>query len=165
MKCYPIIFLISVISLTTSYPACAQEIRIDISNIITTILSPPHRMTEITAHADIEKERLRQQADVEKAKIAAEATRNIDRVSPILARWGVNRVACTPGSVFINGLSIDTVCINPINAVTAGYYNYSPEQNPSIRLELKNILPSSPASTPVFGQTIRANGDLLTPGG
>jgi hypothetical protein len=143
------------ISLIMSYPAYAQEVRLDLTSVITTILSPPHRTTEITAHADIEKERLRQQADVEKAKIAAEAARNIDRVSPILARWGVTRVACAPGAVFINGLNIDTVCINPINAIAAGYYNYSPERNLLVRLEVKNV--PSPTRTSIPRQNIRAN--------
>jgi hypothetical protein len=144
-------------SLVISYPAYPQEVRLDLTSVINTILSPPHRTTEITAHADIEKERLRQQADVEKARIAAEAARNIDRVSPILARWGATRVACVPGVVFINGLNADTVCINPINVIAAGYYNYIPERNLLVHLEIKHVPTLS--LTPIPSQTVQA-GDI-----
>ena len=114
--------------LTVGYPAYSQEVRLDLGSAINNIFSPPHRTAEINAKADIEKERLRQQAEVEKAKIAAEVTKNIDRVAPVLAKWGVNRVNCALGLAFINGLSTDTVCINPTGSIAAGYYKYNADR-------------------------------------
>ena len=138
--------LISILSIGT--PAHSQEVKLDLGSVINGLLSPPHRTAEINARADVEKEKLRQQAEVEKAKIAAEATKNTDRVAPVLTQWGVNRVNCAPGVAFINGLSTDTVCINPTGTIQAGYYNYSPDRQLLVRIDGNNTPTSTPAATP-----------------
>jgi hypothetical protein len=147
MKYYAAILLTSIVLLASGSPAHSQEIRIELDKIIGGIFSPPHRTAEINANAEIEKERLRQQAEVEKAKIAAETNKNIDRVAPVLTQWGVNRVNCTPGVAFINGLSSDTVCINPTGTIQAGYYNYSPDRQLLVRIDGNNAPTFTPAST------------------
>ncbi len=145
MKYSAAILLSSICLLAIGSPAYSQEIRLDLGSVISNIVSPPHRQTEINARAEIEKERLRQQAGIEQAKIAAEASKNLDRVSPILTRWGVNQVNCAPGGTFINGLSVDTICINPTAAIPAGYYNYSADRQLLVRVETKAAPTSIPA--------------------
>ena len=148
MKYHSAILLASISILSIGTPAFSQEVKLDLGSVINGILSPPHRTAEINARADVEKEKLRQQAEVEKAKIAAEATKNTDRVAPVLTQWGVNRVNCAPGVAFINGLSTDTVCINPTGKIQAGYYNYSPDRQLLVRIDGSNTPTSTPAATP-----------------
>jgi hypothetical protein len=148
MKYYSATFLALMSILTIGSPAFSQEVKLDLGNVINNIFSPPHRTAEINARADVEKEKLRQQAEVEKAKIAAEATKNTDRVAPVLTQWGVNRVNCAPGVAFINGLSTDTVCINPTSTIQAGYYNYSPDRKLLVQIGGNNTPTSTPTATP-----------------
>jgi hypothetical protein len=75
-----------------SYPG--SGISLDVSSVINGILSPPHRQAEIAANANVEMEKLRQNARIEKAKITAEAGKTVDRVAPILTQWGVNPWSC-----------------------------------------------------------------------
>jgi hypothetical protein len=126
-----------------SYPG--SGISLDVSSVINGILSPPHRQAEITANANVEMEKLRQNARIEKAKITAEAGKTVDRVAPILTQWGVNRVNCAPGVAFINGLSTGTVCLNPTASIPVGYYNYSPDRQQLVRIQTNN--PPTPAAT------------------
>ena len=148
MKYYSATLLALMSILTIGSPAFSQEVKLDLGSVINNIFSPPHRTAEINARAEVEKEKLRQQAEVEKAKIAAEATKNTDRVAPVLTQWGVNRVNCTPGVAFINGLSTDTVCINPTGAIQAGYYSYSPDRQLLVRIGGNDAPTSTPAATP-----------------
>jgi hypothetical protein len=159
MKYYSAILIALISLLPICSPAHAQEIKLDIGNVINNLFSPPHRTAEINARADVEKERLRQQADIEKVKIAAEANKKIDRVAPVLTQWGVNRVNCAPGVAFINGLSADTVCINPTGSIAAGYYNYSPDRQLLVRIETNNAPTPIPASTPISPNTVAKNPD------
>jgi hypothetical protein len=147
MKYYSTTLLVLMSILTIGSPAYSQEVRFDIGSVINGIFSPPHRMAEIKAKADIEQERLRQQADIEQARITAEANKNVDRVSPILTQWGVYRVNCAPGVAFINGLSVDTICINPTGSILAGYYSYSPDRQLLVRVDTHNA--PTPAPTVV----------------
>jgi hypothetical protein len=158
MKYYSAALLALMSLLTIGSPAAySQEVRLDLGSVINNIFSPPHRTAEINAKAEIEKERLRQQAEVEKAKIAAEATKNIDRVAPVLTKWGVNRVNCAPGVAFINGLSTDTVCINPTGSIAAGYYNYSPDRQLLVRVETNNAPTAAPAANVAKVETHNAS--------
>lgn len=118
-----------------------------VSGVITDILSPRHRGAEIDAHARIEMEKIKQQGETDRARIAAEANKNVDRVAPILTQWGVSRVSCTPGGVFINGLSGDTVCVNPTAPIPAGHYNYSPERQALVRINTNQAPAPAPAVT------------------
>ena len=118
-----------------------------VTGVITDILSPRHRGAEIDAHARIEIAKIQEQGNTERAKITAEANKTIDRVAPILTQWGVSRVSCTPGGVFINGLSSDTVCINPTAPIPAGHYNYSPERQALVRINTDRAPAPAPAVT------------------
>jgi hypothetical protein len=135
---------------------------LDMSNVINGILSPPHRQAEITANANIEMEKLRQNARIEKAKITAEAGKTVDRVAPILTQWGVNRANCVPGVAFINGLSTGTVCLNPTASIPAGYYSYSPDRQQLVRIETNNAptvakVGTNIAPTPIPAPTVVKN--------
>jgi hypothetical protein len=135
---------------------------LDMSSVINGILSPPHRKDEITANANVEMEKLRQNAIIEKAKITAEAGKTVDRVAPILTQWGVNRVNCAPGVVFINGLSTGTVCLNPTASIPAGYYNYSSDRQQLVRIETNNTqtvanVGTNIAPTPIPAPTVVKN--------
>jgi hypothetical protein len=143
-----------------SYPG--SGISLDVSSVINGFLSPPHRQAEITANANIEMEKLRQNARIEKAKITAEAGKTVDLVAPILTQWGVNRVNCAPGVAFINGLSTGTVCLNPTASIPAGYYNYSSDRQQLVRIETNNTqtvanVGTNIAPTPIPAPTVVKN--------
>jgi hypothetical protein len=143
-----------------SYPG--SGISLDVSSVINGILSPPHRQAEIAANANVEMEKLRQNARIEKAKITAEAGKTVDRVAPILTQWGVNRANCAPGVVFINGLSTGTVCLNPTASIPAGYYNYSSDRQQLVRIETNNTqtvanVGTNIAPTPIPAPTVVKN--------
>jgi hypothetical protein len=143
-----------------SYPG--SGISLDVSSVINGFLSPPHRQAEIAANANVEMEKLRQNARIEKAKITAEAGKTVDRVAPILTQWGVNRANCAPGVVFINGLSTGTVCINPTASIPAGYYNYSSDRQQLVRIETNNTqtvanVGTNIAPTPIPAPTVVKN--------
>jgi hypothetical protein len=127
------------------------SVNIDLGSVINGAINPPQRIEEEKQKGETERERIRQQAEIEKAKIAAEANKNADKVSPVLAQWGVNRVNCAPGVVFVNGLSTDAVCINPTPAIPAGYYNYNADKKQLVRVDTPAPKPAAPAparSTP-----------------
>jgi hypothetical protein len=154
-------------SQTSDYPSSqgfppTPGISLDISSVINGFLSPPHRQAEIAANANIEMEKLRQNARIEKAKITAEAGKTVDLVAPILTKWGVNRVNCAPGVAFINGLSTGTVCLNPTASIPAGYYNYTPDRQQLVRIETNNTqtvaqVGTNIAPTPVPAPTVLKN--------
>lgn len=125
--------------LTIDAPVSAQEVKIDLLGIVNTIFNPPHRQVEIDAQADIAKEKAFQQAETQKARAAAEAYKNADQITPLLSQWGVHRVTCAPTGVFINGLTSDTVCVNPTNLIPAGYYNYIAERQLLVRIDANNL--------------------------
>ncbi len=145
-------------TVNTSSTSSNFKFSLDMSSVINGIFSPPHRQTEINANAGIEKEKLRLNGEIEKAKIAAEANKNVDRVAPILTKWGVSRVNCAPGTVFINGLSAGTVCINPTVSIPAGYYSYNPDRQLLVRVETHN------PPTPVPASTAAKKTNSVTPG-
>jgi hypothetical protein len=158
MKYYSTTLLVFLSILTIVAPAHSQEVRLDLGSVLNGIFSPPHRAAEIKAKADIEQERLRQQADIEQARITAEASKNVDRVSPILTQWGVYQVNCAPGVAFINGLSVDTICINPTGSILAGYYSYSPDRQLLVRVDTHN----APTPAPTVVQNVNsANATLV----
>jgi hypothetical protein len=145
-------------TVNTSSTSSNFKFSLDMSSVINGIFSPPHRQTEINANAGIEKEKLRLNGEIEKAKIAAEANKNVDRVAPTLTKWGVSRVNCAPGTVFINGLSAGTVCINPTVSIPAGYYSYNPDRQLLVRVETHN------PPTPVPASTAAKKTNSVTPG-
>ena len=152
MKYYSAAFLVLVSFLTISSPAAADEY-INYTSVATdvfkTIWSPPHRVTEITTQGEIEKAKIHEQGETERARITAEATKSVDKIAPTLAEWGVTRASCTHGGVFINGLSSDTVCINPTAAIPAGYYSYTPDRKLLVRMDGNSPPATAPAPAPV----------------
>ena len=64
MKYYSATLLTLMSLLTIGSPAYSQEVKLDLGSVINNIFSPPHRTAEINARADVEKEKLRQQAEV-----------------------------------------------------------------------------------------------------
>jgi hypothetical protein len=102
-------------------------------NIINSLINPPSRSAEINADAEVRKAKIAADAEIAKEKLRIEASKSTDRVTPVLNQWGVARVACAPGLVFINGITTDTVCLQPSAAMTAGYYTYDSTKQQLVR--------------------------------
>jgi hypothetical protein len=117
--------------LSTGLPASAQLTSGDINlinigvGLFNSIINPPHRAAEINAEVELKKAKMAADVDIEREKLRIEAT--ADKVGPVLNKWGVARVGCTPGVVFINGLdpNANTVCVQPNQVITPGYYTYN----------------------------------------
>ena len=129
------LLLAIVATCSTSLPASAQLSSGDVNligigaSILNSLINPPHRETEIKADAEVKKARIVAEAEIEKEKLRIAA----DKVTPLLARWGVSRTSCAPGLVFINGIDTNTVCIQPSQMMTAGYYTYNNEKSQLLR--------------------------------
>ena len=93
-------------------------------SIINSLINPPGRAAEINAETEVKKAKIAADAEVAKEKLRLEASKSTDRITPVLDKWGVVRIACAPGLVFINGITTDTVCIEPNKNMSAGYYTY-----------------------------------------
>jgi hypothetical protein len=103
------------------------------ASIINNLFNPPSRSAEIAADAEIKKAKIAAEAEITKEKMRIEASKSTDRVTPVLNQWGVAQVACTPGLVFINGITTETVCIQPTANISAGYYTYDSGKQQLIR--------------------------------
>ena len=114
-------------TLATSLPASAQMSSGEINligigaSLLNNLINPPHREAEIKAETEIRKAKIAAEAEITKEKMRIAA----DSVTPLLNQWGVNRISCAPGMVFINGIDSNTVCVQPNAAMTAGYYTYN----------------------------------------
>jgi hypothetical protein len=64
-----------------------------------------------------------------------------DPVDTLFREWGWQKVSCSPGLVFIKGLSVDAVCVNPTSAIPAGEYFYNSSNR---QLEPVAVTPSAP---------------------
>jgi hypothetical protein len=160
--------------LTSSWPACAYQSssaaqqqpattsRVLIADITSTdfisggitllnnLLNPPHRSAEINADTEIKKAKIAAEAEIAKERMRIEASQNTDRVTPVLNQWGVARTNCAPGLVFINGLTTDTVCIQPSQTIAAGYYDYDSARQQLIRTISSNqIVRSKPITSAI----------------
>ncbi len=133
-----VILLIVTTILATSLPAAAQSqpTSTDLIGVGTTLLNnllnPPSRSAEIAADAEVKKAKIAAEAEITKEKLRIEASKS-DKVTPLLTQWGVTRVNCAPGLVFINGIGDDTVCIQPMAAMKAGSYTYDSTKQQLIR--------------------------------
>jgi hypothetical protein len=103
------------------------------ASLLNSLLNPPSRSAQINADAEVKKAKIAADADIAKEKLRIEASQNIDRVAPVLNQWGVARIACAPGLVFINGITTDTVCIQPSTDINPGYYSYDSARQQLIR--------------------------------
>jgi hypothetical protein len=101
--------------------------------LFNSLINPPSRSAEITADAEVKKARIAADAEIAKEKLRLEANKSTDRVTPVLNQWGVARVTCAPSLVFINGITTDTVCIQPNSGITAGYYSYDSAKQRLVR--------------------------------
>lgn len=54
---------------------------------------------------------------------------DVSSVDRLLAQWNWTRVPCYSGSVFISGLSNETVCVSPTNLFPPGQYTYDRTTN------------------------------------
>ena len=122
---------------STTNPQIAQANPTDLIgvgvSIINSLINPPSRSAEINADAEVRKAKIAADAEVAKEKLRIEAGKSTDRVTPVLDKWGVTRVACAPGLVFVNGITTDTVCIQPSKAMGAGYYDYDSAKQQLVR--------------------------------
>ncbi len=125
------------------------------TTILNSILNPPNRAAEINADVEIKKAKIAADAEIEKERLRIEANKTVDKVTPILNQWGVSRVNCTPNVVFINGIAPDTVCVQPNQALTPGYYSYDSEKRQLIRSS--SSVPATP-TTPTAPKTTSSQG-------
>jgi hypothetical protein len=102
-------------------------------SIINNLLNPPSRSTQIKADAEVLKAKIVADAEVTKERLRLEAVKTTDRVTPILNQWGVAKINCAPGLVFVNGITTDTVCVQPNASMTPGYYTYDSTKQQLIR--------------------------------
>jgi hypothetical protein len=125
--------------LSTGLPASAELAPGDVNlisigvGLLTNLINPPHRAAEINAEVEMKRMRMAADVDLEREKLRIAAT--ADKVSPVLNKWGVARANCAPGLVFINGIdpNANTVCVQPTQAMTPGYYTYNNEQGVLVR--------------------------------
>ena len=124
------------------------------ATILNNWINPPNRGAEIAADADIRKAKIAADAEIAKEKLRIDASRGIGTSNPILERWGVSQVPCAPGLVFINGVTNDTICIQPSKAIGAGYYTYDTAKQKLI--ENSQNRPNTPTTpSPVNVQTVQ----------
>jgi hypothetical protein len=102
-------------------------------SLINNIFNPPSKSAEIAAQAEIKKAEIAAQAEIAKEKLRLQAAKDNDRVTPILEKWGVKRVNCGANAAFVTGITTDTVCIQPTNAMPAGYYTYNSAKQQLVR--------------------------------
>ncbi len=102
-------------------------------SLLNSLINPPSRSAQINADAEVKKAKIAADAEIAKEKLRIEASQSTDRVTPVLNQWGVARVACAPGLVFINGITTDTVCIQPNADMTSGYYSYDNARQQLVR--------------------------------
>jgi hypothetical protein len=146
--------------LATSLPAYAQPAGGEAQStdligagvsLIKNLLDPPSRKAEISADTELKKAKIAAEAEITKEKMRLEATKaadadakkekekseleakNADKVTPMLTQWGVSRVSCAPGLVFISGLGNDTVCLQPSPSMGAGAYTYDNAKKQLVR--------------------------------
>jgi hypothetical protein len=127
-------------TLSIGRPASAQVLQSGDVNLIgigasllNNILYPPYRGTEIQAEAEVRKAKIAAEMELERERMRIAAAQAADKVAPILDRWGVNRISCAPGLVFINGIDANTVCIQPTVAIAPGYYTYDRDRQILLR--------------------------------
>jgi hypothetical protein len=143
-----------VTNLATSLPASAELSAGDVNligigaGLITNLLNPPHRTAEINADVELKKAKLAADVEIEREKLRIAAA--ADKISPILTKWGVARVSCAPGVVFINGIeaNANTICVKPGKDITPGYYTYNHEKGVLLRTSSANIPATSSIPTP-----------------
>ena len=107
-------------------------------------------VSKSASDAEVKKAKIAADADIAKEKLRIEASQNTDRVTPVLNQWGVARIGCAPGLVFINGLTTDTICIQPNQTIAAGYYDYDSAKQQLIKtISNTQIVQSKPITSTI----------------
>jgi hypothetical protein len=144
----------------------AQATQVDLigvgASIINSLINPPSRAAEINADAEVKKAKIAADAEIVKEKLRIEASKSTDRVTPVLDKWGVTRVACAPGLVFVNGITTDTVCIQPDKNMSAGYYTYDSAKQQLVKNSGDNVQNNQNTQTLQNTQTIQNNQNIQT---
>jgi hypothetical protein len=100
------------------------------------------------ADAEVRKAEIAAKAEIEKERMRIEANKNTDALTPMLNKWGVSKIPCGSGVVVIN-IGPDTVCIQPTAATPAGYYTFDSAKQKLVRsgssAKSGNTAQSSPA--------------------
>ena len=102
-------------------------------SLLNSLINPPSRSAEINADTEVKKAKIAADAEIVKEKLRIDASKSTDRVTPVLNQWGVARISCAPGLVFINGITTDTVCIQPTADINPGYYSYDSARQQLVR--------------------------------
>jgi hypothetical protein len=102
-------------------------------SLLNSLINPPSRSAEINADTEVKKAKIAADAEIVKEKLRIDASKSTDRVTPVLNQWGVARISCAPGLVFINGITTDTVCIQPTAEIGPGYYSYNSAKQQLVR--------------------------------
>ena len=110
------------------------------ATLINNWINPPSRSAQINADAEVKKAKIAADTEIAKEKLRIEAGQSADTTTPLLNQWGVARVNCAPGLVFINGITTDTVCIQPSVAMRAGSYTYDRDRDQLIRIKDSNAV-------------------------
>ncbi len=105
----------------------------------------------IIALFDLKKEKIRAKKEIRIAEIELETVLAQTPTQPprqnsaekVLVSWGWQRVSCSPQSVFISGITTETVCVDPRPNLRAGQYQYDVATN-----QLSRII-SKPTQTSV----------------
>ncbi|WP_310423076.1 hypothetical protein [Chamaesiphon sp. VAR_48_metabat_135_sub] len=84
------------------------------------------------ADAEVRKAEIAAKAEIEKERMRIEANKNTDSLTPMLNKWGVSKIPCGSGVVVIN-IGPDTVCIQPTAATPAGYYTFDSTKQKLVR--------------------------------
>jgi hypothetical protein len=148
--------------LSTGLPASAEFAPGDVNlvgigvGLLTNLINPPHRAAEINAELELKKARMANEMEIEREKMRIAAT--ADKVSPVLNKWGVARVGCAPGVVFINGLdpNANTVCVQPNQAMTPGYYTYNNDHGVLLR-NISTVPRTTPNNSAITRLTATGN--------
>jgi hypothetical protein len=102
------------------------------------------------AAAEVRKAEIAAKAEVEKERMRIEANKSTDTLTPVLNKWGVAKIPCGAGVVVIN-IGTDTVCIQPDGKTPSGYYTFDSAKQKLVRSN-SNIAQSS-TSTQSSGNT------------
>jgi hypothetical protein len=95
---------------------------------------------QTAADAEVRKAEIAAKAEVEKERMRIEANKSTDTLTPVLNKWGVAKIPCGAGVVVIN-IGTDTVCIQPDGKTPSGYYTFDSAKQKLVRSS--NIAQSS----------------------
>ncbi len=69
----------------------------------------------------------------------------------LLSTWGWEKINCTPGVVFISGLAIEPICVDPKPGLRAGSYKYNAVSDQLSRISSAPVQQSAEAVLSAWG--------------